>query len=113
MEFTQHVPNSCDIGDQKPIRIKGTIQEILNHEWVNKWTKLSDFYRFSVSRVSDNLGHLMMESDEGYKWWVVGRLSEIPKELPVWEARYKTEQEVIDDTPKGKLIDRLWAQGRD
>lgn len=83
MKIIQHFPSYCDGFEPEQAEFNST-EELLNIEWVKSFSEHKDFYRYSVS----DGNHLMAEYEQGYKWWVIGRLSPTT-DLPKWEAKYK------------------------
>lgn len=89
-KFRQHVPPMVD--GVIPIEFEfETTQELLNHEFVQRFAKDMDgkkFYRFEMSDK-----HLMAVSDNGYFWWAVGRI-ERPEEIELekWVPKYKDKK---------------------
>lgn len=80
-----------------------SLSELLNVEWVDNFRKLPNgqidpnFHQYSINKYSDHFGYqyvLMAEYKNGYSWYVVGYIdeSEIIKELPVWQAKYKKDE---------------------
>ena len=79
--FVQRIPGGCDIsGDPLSFEFN-TTEELLALEYVQRFAK----HRPSTFVMEDNC--LMVISDNGYHWWVVGYI-EKPNEinLPKWDG---------------------------
>ncbi len=85
MLVAQYIP-SFATGIEPYINKFNSLDELLNIEWINRHTRNPDFYKFSISK-PDNL--FMVEHDEGYRWFVIGKLYDINSslELPKWKAK--------------------------
>lgn len=84
----QHIPGAVS-GVEPACADVETAEELLALEWVAQWTEPlggDAFYRFSFSVVSsDAAALLLVEYDEGRRWWVVAHLTgDAPSGLPVW-----------------------------
>lgn len=94
MRFRQHIPGFVDI-DPFEFEYSSTQELIENPEIVKRY-KDKDFYKWSWSSNDGKWSKacLMVETEEGRHWWVVGYLSDIP-ELPEWHApeSSKTKQQ--------------------
>ena len=78
--FRQHIPAFVDIDGPPPMAEFSTTDELLALEVVQRYGKGPDFSHFAMS---DN--RLMEISDEGFKWWVVGSVSDPSAvDLPKW-----------------------------
>ncbi len=79
----QHIPAFVDV-EHRPGWIPfDTTDELLNLDVVRRYRD-EKFHRWSKSG-----DHLMVESDEGYEWWVVGFLKDAAAvDLPAWKAKY-------------------------
>ena len=90
MKVRQHIPTFFSGFDQQEAEVN-TLEELQALEFVQRWTTLPGFDRFSVEL---NYGapevpcHLLMaEFNEGKKWWVVAYLSgqtDLVQHLPEW-----------------------------
>jgi hypothetical protein len=82
MKIIQHVPAFMDI-EGRDIGTFETTEELLNLPFVKRCRELVDFRRFSLSG-----DLLMVETNDGLNWWVVGRIDEPGKvDLPKWEPQ--------------------------
>ncbi len=78
--FRHHIPNSIAI--DRPADVEyASLEELLAIPVVVRFQSKENFYRWSVSK-----DQLIAELDEGYKWWVVGFITETFS-LPPWEPR--------------------------
>lgn len=86
IKFVQHIPDF--VSGEPAVTIEAdSIDELLQSEVVQRY-KSPDFYRWSWSPNQGKWSKacLLVETENGRHWWVVGYLSEIPKELPMWEG---------------------------
>jgi hypothetical protein len=85
-EFYQHVPNYMDIDRQPPIEFD-TTEELLANEYVSQYLRKDD----SSFVMGDD--HLMVISDNGFKWQVAGVIRHPDQvNLPKWEgAKYRVK----------------------
>lgn len=80
-------------GDEPPEEEEITWEALKNHERIKRWSSRKDFYRFSKDTypprdfVVPFPASLMAELRKGREWWVIGHMSEVPDELPEWEAK--------------------------
>ena len=89
--FLQHIPAFVDV-DERPQKIPfETTEELLSLEVVKRYSTRPSFSHFAVD---DN--YLMEIYDDGFGWWVVGRIG-CPEsvELPKWEG-WKFHAEMPD-----------------
>ena len=63
-----------------------TLEEMLEIDWIDGFTKQHNFHQFSIGDKS-NIGKpaLMAELNEGESWWVIGWLDHAVEGLPKWE----------------------------
>ena len=93
-KFTQHIPNFVD-GATPEIFEFETTEQLLNSEVVKRY-KGDDFSNFAMSD-----SHLMVISDNGFNWWVVGRIQDPSRvDLPLWDggkyrAKLESGEEVV------------------
>ena len=63
-------------------------KELLAHDILKRWESDNDFHRFSISTSDSPYAHkytLMVELEEGRKWWVVGYIDHVEGiDLPEW-----------------------------
>lgn len=86
-KIRQHIPNWSDM--KHKVAYADSIEEV---PWIMSWKDHPEFFRFSVSRERNEIC-LMAELDEGYTWWVVGKLDRDISQLPTWEPKYEEEKE--------------------
>jgi hypothetical protein len=81
--FRQHIPAFVDCGeDSPPLHEFETTADLLALEVVKRYSQNKGFSHFALN---DNL--LMEISDEGFRWWVVGRVSDPSSvSLPEWDG---------------------------
>jgi hypothetical protein len=96
-KFIRHIPNFVDVDDRSvfdPVEFEAT-EDLLNIPVVKGWLEQVDFSHFAMSDE-----HLMAILDDGFHWWVVGRVEKPERiDLPRWdEGRYRA----IDHT--GQVI---------
>lgn len=72
----------------------GSLEELLEVDWVKNWTTSPGFHRFSVSR-HYQYHNLMAEFKEGKEWWVVaileGEEPEAYVTLPEWTPPFRED----------------------
>ena len=86
--FKQHIPNFVDLDEEPPTYNFNTTEELLELEVVKRYGRSKDFSYFAMSEE-----YLMEISDNGFKWWVVGRIK-YPEsvDLPQWNGgKYRAE----------------------
>ena len=93
MKAEQYRP-SLFTGFEKKENYFSNTKELLSIEWVNDFSKYSNFYRFSLSRDKTGNNHtLMAEYDNGCKWYVVAFIKEknikILNDLIEWKPKKK------------------------
>ena len=90
--FRQHIPTFVEIDGPPPLHKFSTTQELLALDVLQRY-KGDDFSHFSMS------GNLLMAiSDDGFDWWVVGRISDPGAvDLPMWEG-WKFRAQLGDGT---------------
>jgi len=83
-EIKRHVPSFVDVDKAYKRKSFETREELLNIEWVKKWTDKSEgFYRFSLAGKD-----LMAEFDKGKIWHVVGTIKyQRGLGFPKWNPR--------------------------
>ena len=86
--ITQYRPAFIS-GFENEVVAFATADDLLAIPFVENFTTLPDFHRFSLWR--DAQVYLMAECDDGYRWWVVGRIDGASPDLPTWEARYRDD----------------------
>lgn len=91
----QYRPSSFT-GCKGEARDYNTLQELLTIDWVNHYSKLPGFYRFSVSTYNKIIKYwlLMAEYKDGFDWYVVGYIQSpiIAAQLPFFEPKYKEQK---------------------
>lgn len=93
--FKQHIPAFVDV-DSPPVQNFETTQELLALEIVQRYVKDKGFSHFAMS------GNLLMKiCDEGYRWWVVGRIGDPSSiDLPKWDGgKYRAQ------LPNGDVVE--------
>lgn len=89
MKFIKHIPNCVDTSDENPPVEFSTLDELLQIPFVKRFSKDENFYRYSI-----NKEHLIAEYNNGYSWWVIGKLGGVSTQLlPPAEFKY-TEEEI-------------------
>ena len=86
--FRQHTPNFVDLDEPAPTCEFETTEQLLNLEVVQRYGNGDNFSHFAL-----NGNQLMVVSDEGFTWWVVGYIDN-PDDvnLPKWSGgRYRAE----------------------
>lgn len=88
--ITRHLPAYFS-GYDDVIESFGSIEELLEIDWVKDFGSQPKFHQYSIS---DKKGYsnLMAEFEDGCKWYVVGYLSnaqELMNGLPDWHPKYK------------------------
>lgn len=87
MRFVQHIPPFAETGAPPLEFAFKTIDELLANEWIARWKADRNFHRYSIARDHEP-PLLMVEQDNGSKWWVIGRIFEPHedelKKLPEW-----------------------------
>lgn len=91
-----HIPAFIDTDRPSSLEFS-SIEELLEFDFVKrKRTADDNFHQFSISFYPGHPGfgtRLMAEYNEGYTWWVVGRIEgddfEKMNTLPQWEAKEK------------------------
>lgn len=76
----QRIPNFVETSMPPKQYEFQTIEELLNIDWIQKYTKWENFARFCRNKYSDLL---MIENEDGTWWWVVayvdkGSIDELP-----------------------------------
>jgi hypothetical protein len=83
----QRVPNWADV-EPKHADFE-TLENLLKIDWVERWATHPKFHQFSIStedKYESFGGLLMVELEEGTKWWVIGFLRSVEGlSLPEWE----------------------------
>ena len=80
--FRQHIPSFVDIGGPPPVAEFSTTEDLLSLEIVQSYGKSKDFSHFAMYRDC-----LMEIRDSGFKWLVVGYVSDPSVvDLPKWEG---------------------------
>lgn len=94
MKFSQHIPTFVEtMGEPSPCFEFNSLQELLDHPIVARYKEHCDGV-FSHFALSDN--HLMVISNDGFNWWVVGYVSDPDAlDLPKWEG-WKYDAELAD-----------------
>lgn len=89
--FRQHIPAFVEIDGPQPECEFSNTDDLLALEVVQRYGKGVDFSHFAMH------GNLLMEiSDDGFKWWVVGSVSDPSAvDLPKWEG-WKFRAELPD-----------------
>jgi hypothetical protein len=85
--FKQRVPGGADF---EPLEFSfDTQKELLEHDLIARWSKKESFYRYSISMNDNPYSYkffLMVEMEEGKKWWCLGYLDNINDiDLPGWK----------------------------
>jgi hypothetical protein len=87
-KLTQHIPSFVDYRDPLKTATVRTLNELDKVDWVARWRGVTKFYRFSWSPQDNENpeggGYLIVEMDEGRKWWTVASGDKIIKGLPLW-----------------------------
>lgn len=105
MKVRQHIPGFVEnLPEEHEVT---NLEELLELMFVARWKEEPAFHRFSVTRNywanattspgdgrAEQMHILMVELEEGYKWWGIAYLSgddslEILESLPEWEPRRK------------------------
>lgn len=92
MKFQSHVPSWAFTDPAIPKGQFNTLADLLAHPWIKGWNEpeKKDFsYCWSKNEGKWSKALLMATWTEpsGKKtWWVLGYMSEIPEELPEWQA---------------------------
>lgn len=80
--FRQHIPSFIDIDGPPPLAEFSTTEDLLSLEIVQSYGKSKDFSHFAMYRDC-----LMEIRDSGFKWLVVGYVSDPSViDLPKWEG---------------------------
>lgn len=80
----RHIPDFIDHEPEDLFEASfNDIDELLEIEWVDRWTKSPSFLQFTVSRDDINYYLLMAEMVDG-TFWVIGYLADDVPELPAW-----------------------------
>lgn len=90
--FVQHYPSSFTVRDCDYFILNfNTLKELLECEYVNKWSSSNGFYQYSISNKETYCeAALMVEFDDGYKWWCIGYIKSMTGiNLPKWIPKYK------------------------
>jgi hypothetical protein len=85
MTLRQHIPDYFE--GAEPQEISGdTLDSLLQPDWVQRWARYPEFFRFSISKAGRGDQPLLMaELQHGKLWWVVGYLDGDPGGLPEWK----------------------------
>lgn len=89
-KITQHLPAYFS-GFELEENEFDTIEELLDIEWIKRWSIQPEFYQYSLGfREPIERIHLIAEIDGGKTWWVVGRIVSIDNyeylinKIPKW-----------------------------
>ena len=87
-----YTPNFMDV--EPEILEFETIEDLKKMKFLTNWLNDKDFHRLSIGK-NGGTGpfelHLMVEQDEGYRWFVVGFLENDIPELPSFESKRREE----------------------
>ncbi len=84
--IVEHIPNFASGFDPRCIGFD-TLEELMEISWVKSWKEAPQFHRFSADT------YLMIEREDGYWWWALGKLRHPVEGLPKWEAKYRNKNE--------------------
>jgi hypothetical protein len=99
-KFTQHIPSFMDGFEPRVYEFEST-EQLLSYDFFKSIAQRPKFSHFAMHR-----SHLMEISDEGFHWWVLGRI-EHPEEmdLPQWEGwKFRAELDGKDVILSGKEV---------
>jgi hypothetical protein len=86
---TQYFPAFMDMGEPEVVQYD-TLEDLLNIDWVKKFSTIDDFYRFS-----SDAKFLMIERRGGEKWYVIGILDKPEDRLPKPEFKSISVDKVL------------------
>lgn len=99
MKIKRRVPNFVDYtkkGDPTTFEVQSQ-EELLALPWIAARKEAKGFVKFSVNRTAK---YLMAEYNDGYVWYVVGRLDTVEGlDLPDFEPKHKPDSKHATGTP--------------
>lgn len=83
--IVEHIPNFASGFESRCVSFD-TLEELMEIPWVKSWKEAPQFHRFSAD------SYLMVEREDGYWWWAIGKLRHPVEGLPLWEAKYREKE---------------------
>jgi len=88
-KLTQYIPSFVDHRSLLKTAEVATSEGLLQVDWINVWTRTSKFHRFcwhpNDPSKPNGYGSLVVELDEGERWWVVASSDHSIPGLPLWD----------------------------